>query len=74
MSQDDGHVLLLVRGDGHQHGGGSGGEEAEGYVLPRPAALSVDGRRLTAGVVRHRERLLERVGHRRAALERHGHF
>lgn len=44
MSQNDGHVLLLVCGDAHQHGWQFEGDEAEGDILPRLAALSQDGR------------------------------
>lgn len=44
VGQNDGHVLLVVGGDGHQHGRRLRGEETEGHVLSGLAALGVDGR------------------------------
>lgn len=74
MSENNGHVLLMIGVDGEQHGGRLCREETEGHALSRVAALSVDGGRLAAVVAHHGKRLLEGVGHRRAAFEGHGNF
>ena len=72
--QDDGDILLAEGADAQQHGRPLGGEEAEGHVLPGPAALPGHAGGLRAPVLHDREGLLEGEGDRGLAVKGHRHL